>query len=99
MTESSGSTRTGGPAEERRRLESLLTDVLRSAYVHRVLASTEPNRGRAAAFERIAEEGFAYGWTDCSPSGHERATAQASSVRAIWRRCYLWRPESSERNA
>ncbi len=42
------------PKEERRRLENLLTDVLRSAYVHRVLASTDVNEKRAAVFERMA---------------------------------------------
>ena len=51
MTESSGPNDSAG---ERRRLEDLLTDVLRSAYVNRVLASTDSDEKRAAAFERMA---------------------------------------------
>ncbi len=54
MTESSGPSGANIPEEERRRLENLLKDVLRSAYVHRVLASTDSNEKRAAVFERMA---------------------------------------------
>ncbi len=54
MNESRGPSGADIPKEERRRLENLLTDVLRSAYVHRVLASTDSNEKRAAVFERMA---------------------------------------------
>ncbi len=54
MTESRGAPGANDPAEERRRLEKLLTDVLRSAYLLRVLSSTDSNEKRAAAFERMA---------------------------------------------
>ena len=54
MTESRGPSGANIPEEERRRLENLLTDVLRSAYVNRVLASTDSNEKRSAVFERMA---------------------------------------------
>ena len=54
MTESRGPSGANISGEERRLLENLLTDVLRSAYVNRVLASTDSNEKRAAAFERMA---------------------------------------------
>ena len=54
MNEPRGHPGTNDPEKERRRLEDLLTDVLRSAYVHRVLASTESDEKRSAVFERMA---------------------------------------------
>ena len=54
MTEPRGSAGTGDPKGERGRLEELLKDVLRSAYVYRVLASTDSNEKRSAVFERMA---------------------------------------------
>ena len=56
MTEPRGPSGAYDPGSERRRLESLLADVLRSAYLLRVLASTDSNKRRAAVFERIAED-------------------------------------------
>ena len=56
MTEPRGPSGNNDPGSERRRLESLLADVLRSAYLLRVLASTDSNKRRAAVFERIAED-------------------------------------------
>ena len=54
MSEFRGHPGANDPEAERRRLEDLLTDLLRSAYVHRVLASTESNEKRSAVFERMA---------------------------------------------
>ena len=54
MTESRGPSGADDPGGECRRLENLLTDALRSAYVHRVLASTDSDEKRSAVFERMA---------------------------------------------
>ena len=54
MTEPRRPSGVGDQVSERRRLESLLSDVLRSAYLLRVLASTDSNEKRAAVFERMA---------------------------------------------
>lgn len=56
MTESRGPSGANDPDGERRRLENLLEDVLRSAYVNRVLASTDTNEVQAAVFERMAAD-------------------------------------------
>ena len=60
MTEPQGPSGVNDPGDERRRLESLLADVLRSAYMLRVLASTDSNKRRAAVFERIAEDDLSH---------------------------------------